>query len=87
MKAKLLIFILSFVALTGCCSTGSNGCGGCQSSYWSTTCDVPNSGGAAESAFTDVGSVCPAGNCECHVCNVGYYSNCKSCGAYAGPNW
>lgn len=53
MKAKILIMILGMLALTGCQGSGA-GCGGCVTGFWTTTCNIPNSGGASESQFTMV---------------------------------
>ncbi|MES2219228.1 MAG: hypothetical protein V4501_12555 [Pseudomonadota bacterium] len=53
MKAKLLMLVFAMLILAGCQGSGA-GCGGCVSGYWSTSCNIPNSGGASESQFTQV---------------------------------
>jgi hypothetical protein len=55
MKAKLMMLIFSVLLLSGCQSAGQ-GCGGCVTGYWATSCNTPNSGGASESQFTTVGN-------------------------------
>jgi hypothetical protein len=89
MKVKLLMIVFSMLLLSGCQGSGA-GCGGCVSSYWSTTCNVPNSGGASESAFTAMGNPWEVvgsyqysgydGNTGgCPSCSTGYFDT-----SYAG---
>jgi hypothetical protein len=84
MKAKILMLLFSFVMLTGCCANGGcggNSCGGCTVGYWSTDCPIPNTGGASEAAFTDIGNVCTSSSCARE-----YYSSCNG-GCNSGTNW
>jgi hypothetical protein len=91
MKAKLLIIVSCLVMLSGC-STYSP-CTGCEVGYWSTTCDIPNSGGASEAAFTDIaydgtpGDCCTFGNhAACDSTCFKYGGDC-SCSGGSSPNW
>jgi hypothetical protein len=84
MKAKVIMVLFSFLILTGCCSNGCGTCGGCDVGYWSTSCPVPNSGGASEAAFTDIANVCQDGS----GCARSYYSaGCNSGGCNSSTNW
>lgn len=89
MKVNFLILVCSLGLLTGCCTTGScggdssSGCGGgCVTGYWSTTCSVPNSNGASESGFVDVGNPYLAGQYNSDNYN-GYVggapAGCRTC--------
>ena len=82
MKAKMVMILFAFVLLTGCCMNGCPSCGGCDVGYWSTTCPTPNSGGASEAAFTDIGNVCNGS-----TCGTTYYSSGCGNGGCSGGNW
>jgi hypothetical protein len=53
MKVKLVMLVFSMLLLSGCQGSGA-GCGGCVSGFWSTSCNIPNSGGASESQWTTI---------------------------------
>jgi hypothetical protein len=92
MKAKLLMLVFSMLLLAGCQGSGA-GCGGCVSGYWSTSCNVPNSGGASESQFTQIAnpwevtgdytySGWDGNDGGCPTCGTTYYTSTSvsSCG-------